>query len=99
MEQERKIEFKAGYHEWLVLVNDEVVYAFDFDGEDFDLYNGDLEIISNVIIDTMKEQFELFDDGEEIDSIKKNPHFTNEELKILKDLIYDTYSQIYYEQY
>ena len=90
----RKIDFKAGYYEWLVLVDNEIVYSFNFDEgmlPEVLTNKKDFDIISESIVENMQEDFAELDNGtyEGLNEIT-NPYFTKEELEFVKKLISDT---------
>lgn len=55
------IEFKAGYYEWNVWKDDQIVYTIGadiLDDLDEDATENDLEVLANACIETMQEHFE-----------------------------------------
>lgn len=85
----RKIEFKAGYHEWNVFVEDNIVYSFSIDYEELNTRKLCF-VFAEDIVYCMQEEFEeKYKDT--------NPHFTQDELEYLKELIGETLYEFYGE--
>ena len=85
----RRIEFKAGYHEWNIFVDDNIVYSFSVDYEELDTKDK-CNIFAEEMIYCMQEEFEeKYEDT--------NPHFTQDELEYLKKLIGETLYEFYGE--
>lgn len=87
----RKIEISAGYHEWLIVVNDKLVYSFQADVcnilEDKLKDKRNFDILANDIVYFMQNDFKNYDNGDTEylnDCVKENPNFTKEELEELK---------------
>ena len=85
----RKIEFKAGYHEWNVFVDENIVYSFSVDYEELNSKKL-CYIFAEDMVYCMQEEFE-----EKYENT--DPHFTQDELEYLKKLIGETLDDFYGE--
>ena len=83
----RKIDFTAGYYEWNVLINDEVVYTFDDIAECIDENDNEetLQYLIDEFVDCMIEELKE----------KSDDRFSNLELAELKSQMFKQWSYHY----
>lgn len=85
----RKIDFRPGYHEWHIVVNDEIIYTVDdilnrFD--EVDITEDEIYDLTWNIIDAWKE---------EVKENEKIIPLTEAELNHLREVMYNTICDYY----